>query len=363
MVKTALIQPLPIAKGAGIPLFFIIGRPRSGTTLLRLLFEAHPHVTIPPESPFILSLYKKYGKITRWDEAVIREYCEDVFKQRYFEKWLIRKDELLKHLMESAGESTYQNIVKKTCLAYKSVYDKQEIRLIGDKNPGYSLYISRIHKIFPEAKIIHITRDYRDNYLSLINVNFEVPIVPLVVYRWKFALHQAWNLKKQHPDLISSIKYEDLAADPEKHFRELCRFMDIGYDPSVMSFHEKKSEVEKAYTGSTEIGVIHKSLMNPISTQRMNLWKTQMSPRDIRIADLVAGKSAEKAGYKREFSKFSLFLYLWVLPTLIYGWGMYRLLLLGDFLPYRLRNSFIRLLGIFLKFYWKINKRKVKPLT
>lgn len=345
-----------------IPMFFIIGRPRSGTTMLRLLFEAHPNVTIPPESPFILSLYKKYGKVTLWDKTTIKEYCEDVFKQRYFDKWLIKKDDLLKHLLEEEGENTYHNMVKKTCLAHKSVYDKHEIKLIGDKNPGYSLYINRIHKIFPEAKIIHITRDYRDNYLSLINVNFEVPIVPLVIYRWKFALHQAWKLKKKHPGLVYSIKYEDLAAEPEKHFKELCNFMEIEYDPSVMSFHEKKSEVEKAYTGSAEIGVIHKSLMNPISTQRMNLWKTQMSRRDIRIADLVAGKSAEKAGYQREFTAFNPFLYLWILPTLVYGWLMYRMLLLGDYLPYKMRNSVIQFLGIFLKVYWKMNKRKVKAL-
>jgi len=357
MNNSASGQPL-----RDIPMFFIIGRPRSGTTMLRLLFEAHPNVTIPPESPFILSLFKKYGKVTVWDTAIIKDYCDDVFQQRYFDKWLIDKDELLKHLLEEEGVNTYHNIIKKTCLAYKSVYDKQEIRLIGDKNPGYSLYISRIHKIFPEAKIIHITRDYRDNYLSLINVNFEVPIVPLVIYRWKFALRQAWKLKKKNPDLVYSIKYEDLAADPETHFRELCRFMEIEYDASVMSFHEKKSEVEKAYTGSTEIGIIHKSLMNPISTQRMNLWKTQMSRRDIRIADLVAGKTVEKAGYQREFTSFNPFLYLWILPTLIYGWAMYRLLLLGDYLPYRMRNSVIQFLGIFLKVYWKMNKRKVKAL-
>jgi hypothetical protein len=169
MVSSSVNQPL-----SDVPMFFIIGRPRSGTTMLRLLFEAHPHVTIPPESPFILSLYKKYGKITDWNDSVIKEYCDDVFKQRYFEKWLITKDELLSHLMELTGENTYQTMVKKTCLAYQSVYEKQGIRLIGDKNPAYALYISRIHRIFPEAKIIHITRDYRDNYLSLINVNFEV---------------------------------------------------------------------------------------------------------------------------------------------------------------------------------------------
>jgi len=358
MVKSAINQPL-----SDVPMFFIIGRPRSGTTMLRLLFEAHPHVTIPPESPFILGLFKKYGKVTLWDKVVIKEYIDDVFQQRYFDKWLVEKEDLLNHLMEAAGENTYENIVKKTCLAYNSVYDKQEIRLIGDKNPGYSLYISRIHKIFPEAKIIHITRDYRDNYLSLINVNFEVPIVPLVVYRWKFALWQAWKVKKQNPGMVYSIRYEDLASDPETHFRELCKFVNIDYDPSVMLFHEKKEAVEKAYTGSNEIGVIHQSLMNPISTDRMNLWKTKMNPSEIRMADLVAGKTAEKAGYQREYTYFSPFLHLKALPMMIYGWLMYRMLLLGDYLPYGMRNTLIRTLGVFLKVYWRFNKRKVKPLT
>lgn len=355
-------KPLVNNDISSVPLFFIIGRPRSGTTLLRVLFEAHPNVLIPPESPFIIGLYKKYNKVTLWDEIVIKGFCEDLFKQRYFDKWLIEKDLLYKSLMEAKGESTFQTMFRKVCLTYSSVFDKEKILMIGDKNPAYSLFIHRVHQLFPEAKIIHITRDYRDNYLSLVKVNFEVPIVPLVIYRWKFALHQAWRLKKKYPGLVYSIRYEDLAADPEPRFRELCDFLGIGYDPSVLSFYQKKSEVEKAYAGSEEIRQVHQSLFNPISTSRMNLWQTEMSPRDIRIADLVAGKSAEKAGYKRQYTSFSPGLCLWILPTLIYASVMYRLILLGDHLPYRMRNSLNETLGIFLKVYWKFNKRKVKPL-
>jgi hypothetical protein len=355
-------KPLVNQDISSVPLFFIVGRPRSGTTLLRILFEAHPNVLIPPESPFIISLYKKYGKVTFWDEPTIKEFCEDLFKQRYFDKWLIEKEMLYNRLMEEKGENTFQTLVRKVCLTYSSVFDKNEILFIGDKNPAYSLFIHRIHKLFPEAKIIHITRDYRDNYLSLIKVNFEVPIVPLVIFRWKFAIHQAWKLKRKFPDLVYSMKYEDLAIEPERQFRDLCQFLGIDYDPSVMTFYQKKAEVEKVYTVSDELRQVHQSLFNPISTARMNLWQTEMSPRDIRIADLVAGKSAERAGYKRKYPSFHLGLYLWILPTLIYGSVMYHLILLGDHLPYRMRNSLIHALSIFLKIYWKINKRKVKPL-
>jgi hypothetical protein len=94
----------------------------------------------------------------------------------------------------------------------------------------------------------------------------------------------------------------------------------------------------------------------------MNLWKTEMSPRQVRVADLVAGKTAEKAGYERKHKSFDPGLYLWILPTLIYASLMYRMIRLGDHLPYRMRNSLTHTLGIFLKVYWKFNKRKVKPL-
>lgn len=345
-----------------VPMFFIIGRPRSGTTLLRVLFEAHPKVTIPPESPFIINLCKKYGKVTSWNETVINEFCDDLFKQRYFDKWLIGRAELLENLLRVKGEVTFQDMVRQVCLSYTSVFDKKEIQLIGDKNPAYSLFAGRIHKLFPDAKIIHITRDYRDNYLSLINVNFEVPIVPLVVYRWKFAYKRMQKLKKRHPELVYSLKYEDLATDPENQFSKLCTFLGIDYDPSVMSFYQKKTEAEQAYAGSHDLALVHKSLFKPISTDRMNLWKKQMTGRQIRVADLVAGKTAAKAGYERKYPAFNPALYLWILPTLIYASIMYRLILMGDYLPYKMRNNLIQLLGIFLKIYWKLNKRKVKPL-
>ena len=345
-----------------LPFFFIIGRPRSGTTLLRLLFEAHPNLLIPPESPFIIILYKKYGAVTNWNEQIIEEFCNDLYKQRYFEKWLIDRDELLNRLIQHKGPNTFQGMVTQVYLSYKSVYEKKDILMIGDKNPMYSLYASRIHKLYPDSKIIHITRDYRDNYLSLVNVNFEVPVVPIVVYRWKYALKKMWRLKEKNPGLVYSIKYEDLVADPEHHCRLLCNFLNIEFDPSVLSFYQKKSEVEKIYAGEEGISQIHKSLFNPISTERMNKWQTDMTPRQIKVADLVMGNTAEKAGFSRMYPKFNLGLYLWILPSLIYASIMYKLIMLGDYLPYKMRNSLNKTLGIFLKLYWKFNRRKVKPL-
>lgn len=357
-----MVYPIGTQDISNLPLFFIIGRPRSGTTLLRLLFEAHPHVLIPPECPYIIQLYKKYGSATKWDVGRIRDFTEDICRQRYFDKWNVGKEELFNHLKEGEGENTFQEMVKRVNLAYRSVYEKSGILLLGDKNPAYALFGQRLLKLFPDAKIVHLVRDYRDNYLSLTDVNFEVPVVPLVVYRWKFALQRMWKLKARYPGSVFSLRYEDLAGNPEEKMKELCAFLGIQYDPVVMGFYKKKPEVEVLYNGSEELMMVHKSLLHPISRSRIDTWKSRMSRRDIRVADLVAGRSADKTGYARQFRSFDPFLYLWILPTLAYAWIMYRLILLGDHLPYRMRGWLLRRLGIFLKIYWKIHPRKVKPL-
>lgn len=345
-----------------IPFFFIIGRPRSGTTLLRLLFEAHPNIQSPPESPLIIALYKKYNSVKHWDETLIRELVDDLYKQMYFDKWLIDREILTNRLLKLQGESSFKAMVTEVYLSYNSLYEKEEIKMISDKNPIYSLYADRIHELFPDSKIIHITRDYRDNYCSLVKVNFEIPVVPIVVYRWKYALKKMWKIRKEHPELVYTIKYEDLASNPEHHLKLIYNFLGMEFDPKVLEFYKMKPGFEKVYAGEEAIGYIHRSLMNPISTERMNKWKKEMTPRQIKMADLVMGKTAEKAGYQRVYKKFDLGLYLWILPSLIYASLMYRVMMLGEKLPFKLRNRLIVFLGLFIKFYWRLNYKKLNPL-
>lgn len=343
-----------------IPFFFIIGRPRSGTTLLRMLLEAHPNVVIPPESPLILSLYKKYRKKTGWSREDMEGLFRDIRKQRYFESWLMDETALRREMMTMTGENTFRNILKKVYLSYASLYPKDDIRLIGDKNPGYSLYIKRLHKLFPDSKFIYIARDYRDNYLSLTRVNFEVPVIPLVVYRWKFAYRQFRTLQQKHPSSFYYLKYEDLAAKPEAQFQRICEFLGIEFRKDVFGFYKKEVELKEAYGHSEELLNIHRSLLKPVNTGRIGIWKGKMSEKQVRKADLVAGKAAEQAGYERKYRGFSPFLYMWVMPVLVYARFMYALMLWGERLPYKVRNSLLEVLGIFLKAYWAMNKKKLK---
>ena len=343
-----------------IPLFFIIGRPRTGTTLLRLLVEAHPNVIIPPESPIILSLYKKYQHKEFWTEQDLEALLRDVQKQQYFNAWLIKEEKLRSEIMKCKGECTFFDIIKKIYLTYPSMFSKEDIKLIGDKNPVYALYIKRMHQLYPDSKFIYISRDYRDNYLSLIRVNFEIPLVPLVVFRWKFAYLQFKKLWKRNPDTFYFLRYEDLASNPEEEIKKVYAFLGIEYKQEVFDFYKKEKEMKEAYGNSRELLDIHRSLLNPVNTSRINTWKEKMSDKQIRMADLVAGRTAEECGYERKFKKFNFLTYLQTVPLVVYGKIMYRLMLWGERLPYKIRNGLLEFLGIFLKLYWSLNKNKLR---
>ncbi len=64
-----------------IPVVFIVGFGRSGTTLLQELMNAHPNVIGPPEYSFIVYLYSRYGNKKHWTKADIAEFIEALLFQ------------------------------------------------------------------------------------------------------------------------------------------------------------------------------------------------------------------------------------------------------------------------------------------
>lgn len=325
---------------ADIPFFFIIGRPRTGTTLLRSLFDAHPNVQIPWECQFMLNLYPRYGSIRNWTGDMIDRFYSDLLTQWQFNAWNIDHDRLKANLRKCIGPNSYTFVCRLVYMNFISFYPKETIRIIGDKNHGYTLYADRLKKLFPDSKFIYILRDYRDNYHSVRNVDFELPVVSLVVYKWKFFYRKALQAARKHPDSFYFIRYEDLVTDPAQHLQNLCTFLEIPYDPEVLDFWQKKDEAMKKYPA----GILqkhHRSLFNPVNTSRIGLWEKSMPPRQVRIADHVAGRYAALAGYTRRYRAFNPWIALMAMPGILYARLLYCLTWFIDLFPYRTRERIL----------------------
>ena len=320
-----------------LPFFFIIGRPRSGTTLLRTLLDAHPNVIIPHESPVILNLFNKYKKKIIWSEKDFHRFFEDVKSQHIFGIWNIDQKKLLSSLLECKGKNTFQNMIRLLYAGFISVYKKKEPQIMGDKNPVYSYNFKRLFPVFPEARFIHLTRDYRDQIVSMKKMDFEMPDPALVAYRWKLSVKEVSAFSMKYPDRFYTLKYEDLVTNPELKMRDVCGFLGIDYAEEMLDFHRVENVNE--FLPEEAMNKFHANLLKPISSEKINGWKSALSHNEIKIADYVVGNCAEKAGYQKyENSKFGLYMAPSI-PFLLYGliWNFSRKII--PILPFPLKKA------------------------
>ena len=311
-----------------IPIFFVIGRPRSGTTMLRTLLDANKNTSIPLESKVIIFLYLKFKSVKKWDESQLIKFYNSIFDQPKIESWIINKDQLKKDILALGKDATFQCLIKLLYLNYVSFFEKEKILIIGDKNPEYSYninYFKILLKLFPSAKVIHLTRDYRDHYLSMKKIDFEGNHLSLVCYRWRYSYNKIVDLMKKIPKQYYFIRYEDLVNDPEKEMTSICKFLNIEFHDSMLRYYEIKDKVLATYS-EEDVMKYHSSLFHPISSDYVDKWKKKLTLNEIHLADSIVGQAGIDAGYERVLKKDKFSYKITILPDIIYSqlWLFYK---------------------------------------
>lgn len=338
-----------------IPVFFIVGRERSGTTLLQVLLDNHPNIIAPTESPFIRHLYRKHAKRKRWDEKNILEFYNDLLDEPYLQLWNIDKKELEHDLLALKENASFADLCKTVYLHSLSAKGKNDIRLIGDKNPQYSLFIPELLAVFPQAKFIFITRDPRDQVLSMLKVNFEKKLIASLAYRWKHFNQKIEAQRKKYPSQFYELKYEDLVSDPVKKLKEITAFLGVDYTDAMLDT-AKRAEFY-VNTGSL-VKQHHQSLLQPIDPGKVNRWKQEMKEADVRIIDSIAGDLAKAKGYEVKHKNSSLLTLFRALPGITYGRLYFTFLGMMNALPYSWRMLLFRKLIAKQFGFWKENEKQ-----
>lgn len=295
-----------------LPMFFIVGSPRSGTTLLQQILDANSELIIPLEARFITLLKARYFKKKDWDNDDLDEFIDALFTDLQFAKYWCIEKQILKKLYYSLPKSdiTFILLCKLVYLNYGTIYKKSNIKIIGDKKPLNSIFVAEIIEMFPEAKFIHMVRDYRANILS--NKKW-------FVQQNVFQLAQSWILKNEYiekfktlfPTKFYTIRYEDLVDRPEKYTKEISNFLGVLYTPDMLEFHKKvNNEFVKVKSDNDEkmnlLKSIHNNLLKPINNEKVDSWRTELTQKEIMIADYVAGSYAKKYRYNTIYNNNSL---------------------------------------------------------
>lgn len=307
-----------------IPFFFIIGRPRSGTTMLRTVFDSHPNVLIPMESSYILRLSGKYKNIKNWTDDIKASFYHDLFnKKDKINQWPLNKEKLRHDLMSVAPESNYSTICKTVHSNYQSAFRKEEILTIGDKMPKYAVKADNLMKLFPDCFIIHIIRDYRDHLYSMLKVDFSHSIVPEIIYQWKYSALLMEKLKTKFPERIYTVRYEDFVNNTNAEFSNICHFLNIPFQSEALYFHTQAEKIKSQYNQEL-FDKVQQSLLNPIDNRRTNLWTEKLSKKCLITADIIAWKTALKYHYQPKNTKtdFKTIVSVWIKILVIRSYYM-----------------------------------------
>lgn len=118
---------------SSVPLFFILGRPRSGTTLLRILIDTHPNVVVPPEFPRVPILANKFLRTKQWDRERILSFVDHIYENhtsgyRSIDHLRIDRDTLTRNLSALLPETTLGDLFTTFNGSSTSVFSKKEIQ-------------------------------------------------------------------------------------------------------------------------------------------------------------------------------------------------------------------------------------------
>jgi len=191
------------------PPIFVVGCPRSGTTMLRQILDSHPAISCGPESRFLWGLRgieeRNWSSLAGFGLSI--------------DEWHANVRALFeaphRHYAQSQGKPRW-----------------------ADKSPDYALMLDYIDNLYPESQIIHIVRDPRDVIESWRHF-YGTKSVPRAAQSWVRyvrAAHDFARSRLEHRAI--EVRYEDLVTDPGQTLRRLFAWLGEPWDDGVLHFGE-----------------------------------------------------------------------------------------------------------------------------
>jgi hypothetical protein len=273
------------------------------------MLDAHPELTIPPETHFVPML------ITHCERWMGEGIGPDELRERAFElivshpRWGdfgLPREELWERL-EGYEELGLGDPARAFFEAYAAREGKPRW---GDKSPPYAWKGPRIQRGLPEAHFVHLIRDGRDVALSLGEVSWGPDDVAEAAGKWVSELTRARKrARRLRRGTYMEARYEDLVTDPEPVLRRVSEFVALPWDDAMLDYHrraEQRMRTEIRELRPLGGGTItaeervrqHELVSRPPSPTRAGRWKTDMSPEDRRAFESVAGKLLTQLGYE-----------------------------------------------------------------
>jgi Sulfotransferase family len=298
------IHPLPrycrkVPPDELYPAPFVVGAPRSGTTLLRLMLDAHPALAIPPETHFFPIVSEAVAGTRRPAKAFRRAVVQSP-------RWgdLGLSAAALDAELDRIDPFDLGDALRAVYRLYAKRFNKPRW---GDKTPAHLVHMSEIAAVLPEARFVHIIRDGRDVACSIVERSFGPVSLEAAAGWWRRQILTARAQARELPRYME-LRYEDLVADPEPTLRAVCAHIELPYEPVMLDYHQgarqRMAEIAREGldpTGRILLRAFERQAMNELATEPPRTdtshWRERLTPHEVEHFENVTGDLLAQLGY------------------------------------------------------------------
>lgn len=282
------------------PFVFVVGCPRSGTTLLQRMLDAHPALAVANDTHFIPRAVQavlpgladgKLGEISGESHRQLIDWACDYHR---FDRLGLPPEAVGR----AASAQTFPRFVSAVYCEFAALHGKT---LGGEKTPDYVRSLPLLHRLFPEAKLLHIVRDGRDVALSArewahpgkgpgrFALWQEAPLAVCALWwRWQVGNGRR-SARRLPPGVLLEVGYEALVRDPRGQLGRIAQFLGIGQVDAMLAFHEGRTR------SGTSLSA--KSAWLP-PTAGLRDHASQLTPEELALFELLAGDLLAECGYR-----------------------------------------------------------------
>jgi len=279
------------------PPVFVVGAPRTGTTLVKEILNRHPRIHLFDEVHFFERIWDDRARLgdlsdPRSQAAAIERVLEIVerFGSDRDVVQTLGADEYRRRLAERGGR--YRNLLR---ILLEEGARRHGADVWGDSSPQDILYLDRLLEWYPDARIVVLLRDpraflssYKNYYRRGVATYRERynPIPTSMLWRsYMTALLEAEG--RPYAAALHRVRYEELVDDPEGTVRALCAHVGVEFDPALLDVGSSNSswvrEGERPGRG--------------IVASSRERWRSELSPTELWVGERIYGRLRARLGY------------------------------------------------------------------
>jgi hypothetical protein len=269
---------------------FIVGTPRSGTTLLAAFLSSHSRLDCGPETHFFGYLAQEaVGRLLaprHWPERAVRFLTAMTLNGSPVHRLFNRSAEELTAFLKDRPPAVPAMLEALTAGHARAA---GKVRWV-EKTPNHLLEVEALRRFYPSAPVVRIVRDPRDAAVSMRKLPWASRSVLANLYLCDEWLRRSARFFERDANALTVV-YEELMADPRGQLERLCGFLGESFEPGMLA----TGRAAEALTAGGEWW--KKNVGQALDASRVQAWRREMPPELVPAAELVCHEWLERFRY------------------------------------------------------------------